>query len=58
MHLAILALAALEMTLQTAENLANGIYQPLLPFPFDDTRKSTLVEAFIDVSPVNNARKQ
>jgi hypothetical protein len=30
------------MTLQTAENLANGIYQPLLPLPFDDTGKSTL----------------
>jgi len=53
-----LALAALEMTLQTAENLANGIYQPLPPLPFDDTRKSALAETFTDVSPstmrVNN----
>ena len=46
------------MTLQTAENLANGIYQPLPPLPFDDTGKSTLTEAFTDVSPVNNASLQ
>ena len=38
------------MTLQTTENLANRIYQQLLPLPFDDTKKSTLVEAFTDVS--------
>ena len=53
-----LALAALAMTLQTAENLTNGIYQPLPPLPFDDTGKSALTEAFEDVSPVNNARLQ
>ena len=49
---------AAAMTLQTAENLANGIYQPLPPLPFDDTGKSTLVEAFADVSQVKNARLQ
>ena len=43
------------MTLQTAEDLANGIYQRILPLPFDETEKSALAEAFTDVSPVNNA---
>ena len=39
------------MTLQTAKNLANRIYQPLPPLPFDDTGKSALAEAFTDISP-------
>jgi hypothetical protein len=46
------------MTLQTAEDLANGIYQRIPPLPFDDTGKSALAEAFTDVSPVNNSRLQ
>ena len=39
------------MTLQTVENLANGIYQPLQPLPCNETGKSALTEAFTDVSP-------
>jgi hypothetical protein len=55
-----LSLAALEMTLQSAETLANGKYQPLPPLPFDPSTcsKSALTEAFTEVSPstmlVNN----